>query len=188
MSLKARADPILINPLPEISLDQIVAGRESAFFTSVKGAAYIKADIEVMLQILRLDAPKSVVEIGTGSGWITLNMAINAPDAIIHTWPFAAKPSAYKESAFSARIKEHHGVTLSTKMGFAAPAFCFINELSPIAVREFSQRCICLPSRPLTIIWNHVSYRNPRLTKVLGSVSTDIKQIIGTNLGYWRTE
>lgn len=195
------ADPVLLNPIPEISVDEILAGRERPFLTSLKGGRFMNSyDLGVLLQLLVLEEPDVIFEVGTKGGWVTLNMAANLPGAKIHTWTGIKSrlTLAFTESALSANIVKHAGRIKRMPECFVGksgmiPSFFFWNG-SPIAseLREDTQAIMefALLNPASIVIWNGCNYRSPVVGATLAALRTssglDIRQISGTGLAYWK--
>lgn len=202
--MKLAADPILLNPIPEISVDEILAGRERPFLTSLKGGRFMNSyDLGVLLQLLVLEEPDSIFEIGTKGGWVTLNMAANLPGAKIHTWNLLNSPAnktklAFTESALSANIIKHQGRIKRMPPCFTTkpneiPTFFFWNGKTVASeLREDTQAIMDFaklgPARAI-VIWNGCNYRSPVVGATLAALRTssglNIRQISGTGLAIW---
>lgn len=119
--------------LPVVSLEEVVS--ESVEFSVVRppawGGSMTITEISSLAMLVASRKPKKILEIGTFQGLTTLNLARNAPKAIVHTVDLPPDADAtqtkfdtadaqiiagrghyyYAKTPEASRIKQHHGDT-----------------------------------------------------------------------------
>jgi hypothetical protein len=103
--------------------------------------------------------PRKILEIGTYRGLTTLNLAMNAPDAIVHTLDETNKwgSSHYWDRPEASRIRQHFGDTQTFNFGQIGSGveFCLIDAgHSYECVRNDTTKVIPLMSNDGYLLWH----------------------------------
>ena len=163
-------------------------------------------DLLALISVLVDRAPRSILEIGTFNGYTTRLMALNLPDAAIHTLDLPENFDGEKTEAglvkddfhlISARrvgsefrqdktitsIQQHFGDTAS--YAFPNAEFCFIDGSHTYSyVRNDTEKALAT-GNVKTLVWHDCDRYHPGVTKwlveMLGA-GHPVRRIEGTNL------
>ena len=196
----------LLDRMPRIALSEIVDRpmvRIEGTYSYVDGSLPL-CDLLALLSILVDRSPRTVLEIGTFNGYTTRLMALNLPDAEIHTidlpetfthsdagmpkddWHLISSRrvgSVYRADPSIKSIKQHFGDT--AEYVFPAAEIFFIDGSHTYAyVRNDTEKAMT-SSATKTLIWHDCDRYHPDVTRwLLEMIQTGypVRHIEGTNL------
>jgi hypothetical protein len=166
-----------------------------------------------LLTVLVLARPRVVLEIGTFHGHTAKAMAMNLPEALIHTVdlppdfdPAAGQGSlpkddfhliaqrkvgrAFQDTPLAKRIVQHFGDTATWDFNVAAGAtFFFIDGSHTYEYcKNDSEKCLALGGGKGTFVWHDCDGGHPGVVRLLAewrSQGRDVMRIENTPLAYW---
>jgi hypothetical protein len=173
-------------------------------------------DALVLLASLVAEAPKEVLEIGTFMGHTTRLMAENCPESIIHTvdLPLDFTPEIIASDEIPKddfhliarrvvgrefvgkpclmRIKQHFGDTALWDFKQAGnPNFFFIDGSHTYEYcKNDSEKCFELCAGKGVFFWHDVNDLHPGVVEFVNEwrgLGRDIRRVIDTDLGYWKS-
>jgi hypothetical protein len=196
----------LLGQIPLIALSEIVGKpmvRIDGAHSFVDGSLPL-CDILALLSVLVDRSPKTVVEIGTFNGQTTRLMALNLPDAEIHTidlpenfsdngagmpkddWHLISARrvgSVYRADPSVTSVKQHFGDT--AEYVFPAAEIFFIDGSHTYAyVRNDTEKALKSPATKV-LIWHDCNRTHPDVTRWLVEMiqtGYPVRHIEGTNL------
>ncbi len=204
--------------IPEVALGEIMGSRQVEVRVPV--AAYADGMLPydqalVLASLLVLEQPREVLEIGTFMGHSTKLMAMNLPEARIHTvdlpldTPLSNETGTLQKDDFhliarrvvgkefrdepcASRIQQH--LVDTAKWDFkdaGAPTFFFIDGSHTYDyAKNDSEKCLALTDgRPATFVWHDCDDTHPGVIQFLlewRAVGREVRRIWGTPLAYWK--
>lgn len=199
--------------LPEIHLAEI-AGHWPypmipRFQWVYEDGSLLRDQLEMLLMVAMLHAPREILEVGTFMGQTTYALAACLPEAHIHTVDLppgvtvADLPGNDKHlvdrrvvgrrflgTVFECRITQHYHDTLTWDFDdVGAPEFVFIDGAHTYeAVINDSSKAGCRAASGATFMWHDCDVEHPGVVKALLQLredGMDIRRISGTALAYW---
>ena len=197
----------LLDQIPRIALSEIVGRpmvRIDGLYSHVDGSLPL-CDLLALLSVLVSRSPQTVLEIGTFNGYTTRLMALNLPDAEIHTidlpenfsdsggagmpkddWHLISARrvgSAYRADPSITSVKQHFGDT--AKYVFPTAEIFFIDGSHTYAyVRNDTEKAL-MSSATKVLIWHDCDRNHPGVIRwLVEMVQTGypVQHIEGTNL------
>ena len=173
-------------------------------------------DALALLSIAAMVRPPVVLEIGTFTGHTTKSLALNLPEAIIHTLDLPLDFSAGSDpvtnvakddfhlirkrapgreflgTPFAGRIRQHFGDSANWDFQQAAGAnFFFIDGSHTYDYCKLdSERCFDLCGGKGVFLWHDCDPDHPGVYRALSEwkkKGRDVVRINGTHLGYWNS-
>ncbi len=207
------APPSLIDRIPVLGLHELIQGRPiirvNGSYNQFDGSLPW-CDIVPLLSILVTRSPRSVLEVGTFNGHTTRLIALNLPEATIHTidLPEVFEGGFEKDDyhLISTRkvgieylsdpsitnVKQHFGDTASWDFSQASASFFFIDGSHTYAyVRNDTERALASAAgRRATLIWHDCDGGHPDVTRWLAEMiqaGQPVKRIAESNLAILET-
>jgi hypothetical protein len=196
----------LLDQIPRIALSEIVGSpivRVDGSYSYVNGSLPL-CDLLALLSVLVDRSPQTVLEIGTFNGYTTRLMALNLPDAEIHTidlpenfsdssgrmpkddWHLISARrvgSEYRADPSITSVKQHFGDT--AEYVFPTAEIVFIDGSHTYAyVRNDTEKAL-MSSATKVLIWHDCDWKHPDVTRWLVEMirtGYPVRHIAGTHL------
>lgn len=212
-----RYSPVL-SRMPVVSVGKLISRKP----TITLDCRYVDVDGSLSLyELLRLlmlardQEPRGILEIGTYFGSTTINLALNLPDAAIHTIDLppgvgtdaAALPAddahlirgrqlgtAFAGTPQAARITQHLGDTAAYDFSAIGDplSFFFIDGSHTYEyARSDTLRCLAVARGPSTFLWHDCDAAHPGVVRWLGQMleaGVDVSRLASTSMAHARID
>lgn len=204
--------------IPSIALEDILGERRPTIQLTVQkyeDGMLPSHEASALLSILVAENPAEVLEVGTYMGFTAKAMAINLPQAVIHTLdlppdysPADGRPQLEKDDQHliqrrqvgrefqghecESRIRQHFGDSASFDFAKAgAPGFFFIDGAHTYEYcKNDSEKCLALSKGRGVFLWHDCDESHPGILQFIAewrAKGRDVRRIAGTALGYWKS-
>jgi hypothetical protein len=211
--------PTGLAAIPEIALDEILGASRAEIQLSVQryeDGMLPSYQAMALLAIAVVSAPKVVLEIGTFMGHTTKLLAVNLPEALIHSvdlpLDFIAEQDGvtdlkkddfhliakrqvgreYRGTVYEARVRQHFVDTAVWDFKAAAGAtFFFIDGSHTYGYcKNDSERCYELCGGKGVFLWHDCDETHPGVVQMIlewRALGRNIMRIQGTPIAYWKS-